>query len=546
MRTMHWIGSAALVWAGASTGQAAVIRSAEPFVGVTHWQYIQSATDTTPPVFARPIVVNILEIDVAASGISFLMQPGNGDLPGEVTRQTTRGFVNSVGAKIGINGDFYNTNPGYPVIGGQYFTDVNHMGVSNGNVYSPAAGGEPVFNISASNVPGVFTAGGAGSSGVIGGTPLYNAIGGNQRILTNGVVTAPNDSYTNTLNPHTAIATNADRTRVYLMTVDGRQNGYSEGMRTTEMATLFLQFGATDAVNLDGGGSTTMVMDDSNDNLQNARLINSPSDGATPQQAGNERLVANNLAVFALHNPNYVPLPPIDRPGAEDALPRLQNATILDSFEGSKGRFSSAPSTSGSNRNIATTSSTTVDTQHKQAGNSSLRVNIVNTNASTQQMQLRLLSGGGSPSNNTVGGEAVGPNGYIGFFLRLEPGNDPLYVSMLLDDGLLAGHGTERAAFKPVIADGEWHLYEWALTDPNVWANFSNGNARIDGPNVFIDSIYFSSAPATSGGTNWSGTVWIDTVAYNPNGSLSYLVPEPGTISLLLLTVPAMLHRRRR
>ncbi|HMO27580.1 MAG TPA: phosphodiester glycosidase family protein [Tepidisphaeraceae bacterium] len=403
-----------------------------------------------------------------------------------------------------------------------------------------------MFNISATNVPGVFTAGGAGSTGVVGGTHLYNAIGGNQRILTNGVVTAPDNSYTNTLNPHTAIATNVDRTRVYLMTVDGRQNGYSEGMRTTEMATLFLQFGATDAVNLDGGGSTTMVMDDSNDNLQNARLINSPSDGATPQQAGNERLVANNLAVFAQHNPHYVPLPPVARPGAEDALPRLQNLTILDSFDSSKGRFNSAPSTSGSNRNVATTSSTTLDTEHKQSGNSSLRLNIVSTNGSTPQMQLRLLSGGGSPSNNTVGGETVGPNGYIGFFLRLEPGNAPLYVSMLLDDGLLAGHGTERASFKQVIADGQWHLYEWALSDPNQWVNFANGNARIDGPNVFLDSIYFSSAPATSGGTNWSGSVWIDTVAYNPNGSLSVLVPEPGMLSMLLLATPALLRRARR
>ncbi|HMO27579.1 MAG TPA: hypothetical protein PKB10_15060, partial [Tepidisphaeraceae bacterium] len=102
-------------------------------VGARPGHYLKSATTTPPPVFARPVVVNILEIDVAASGISFLMQPGNGDLPGEVTRQTTRGFVNSVGAQIGINGDFYNTNPGYPVIGGQNFTRVKHTPASNRN-----------------------------------------------------------------------------------------------------------------------------------------------------------------------------------------------------------------------------------------------------------------------------------------------------------------------------------------------------------------------------------------------------------------------------
>lgn len=57
---------------------AALFRSAEPFLGVTHHQYIQSLTDTdVSSRFIREIVVNTLEIDLTAPGISVLMQPGN-------------------------------------------------------------------------------------------------------------------------------------------------------------------------------------------------------------------------------------------------------------------------------------------------------------------------------------------------------------------------------------------------------------------------------------------------------------------------------------
>jgi hypothetical protein len=86
----------------------------------------------------------------------------------------------------------------------------------------------------------------------------------------------------------------------------------------------------------------------------------------------------------------------------------------------------------------------------------------------------------------------------------------------------------ERAEFIRIIDDGRWHLYQWNLADSSKWFRFFNGDNVIGGPNSFVDSIYFSSAPSTVGGTNWSGSVWIDTVAYNPHGDLSSLVVLPG------------------
>ena len=92
--------------------------------------------------------------------------------------------------------------------------------------------------------------------------------------------------------PRTAVGFTRNRETVYLVTVDGRQPGHSVGMTLEELAELmttklpqFTKSGqpAFQAVNLDGGGSTTMVVRNT--------VVNRPSD-----QTG-ERPVANALLV---------------------------------------------------------------------------------------------------------------------------------------------------------------------------------------------------------------------------------------------------------
>jgi exopolysaccharide biosynthesis protein len=58
--------------------------------------------------------------------------------------------------------------------------------------------------------------------------------------------------------------------RIVLMVVGGRQPYHSLGMTLVEMATMLRQLGVTDALNLDGGGSTTLVV--------RGVVINLPSD----------------------------------------------------------------------------------------------------------------------------------------------------------------------------------------------------------------------------------------------------------------------------
>jgi hypothetical protein len=119
------------------------------------------------------------------------------------------------------------------------------------------------------------------------------AVGGHPVLLRRGTVTADVDTVgTETfrgVNPRTAVGITADG-RVLLVTIDGRQPGHSTGTTLRETAELLQALGAVDALNLDGGGSTTMVL-----RAPGGRpaVVNRPSD------ATGERPVANALAVRA-------------------------------------------------------------------------------------------------------------------------------------------------------------------------------------------------------------------------------------------------------
>jgi hypothetical protein len=83
--------------------------------------------------------------------------------------------------------------------------------------------------------------------------------------------------------PRTAIGVQADGT-VVLLTVDGRQPGYSAGFTGQELAAYLLALGVTDAAMLDGGASAEMLLD--------GRLVSRPS------FKGEERPLAGGILVL--------------------------------------------------------------------------------------------------------------------------------------------------------------------------------------------------------------------------------------------------------
>ena len=118
------------------------------------------------------------------------------------------------------------------------------------------------------------------ASFIVGGGPQLIK-GGRVAITYQAEKIAP--TFVSDRHPRTAIALLKDG-RVLVVTVDGRQPAVSVGMSLPELADLLLEFGATEAINLDGGGSTTMMV--------SGALVNKPSD-----QAG-ERPVSDALLML--------------------------------------------------------------------------------------------------------------------------------------------------------------------------------------------------------------------------------------------------------
>ncbi len=87
--------------------------------------------------------------------------------------------------------------------------------------------------------------------------------------------------------PRTCIGFSADSSKVYFVVIDGRSTS-STGVTLSEAAGVFLGLGAVNAVNLDGGGSSCMVV--------NGEVVNTPSDGSL-RAVGNGCLLISNAPV---------------------------------------------------------------------------------------------------------------------------------------------------------------------------------------------------------------------------------------------------------
>jgi hypothetical protein len=115
---------------------------------------------------------------------------------------------------------------------------------------------------------------------------VATAIGGNRVLVRAGV---PQDIGDVTPEPRTAVGFSADGKKMIMLTVDGRQAD-SRGVTLTELGRLMASLGAHDALNLDGGGSSTLVAREPG--APAVRVENAPSDGS-------ERAVPNGLAIYA-------------------------------------------------------------------------------------------------------------------------------------------------------------------------------------------------------------------------------------------------------
>ena len=119
-------------------------------------------------------------------------------------------------------------------------------------------------------------------------TKTEDIVGGVPQLIKNGKIEITweeeksSKSFVETRHPRTAVAKLKDG-KFLMVTVDGRQKE-SVGMDLNELAALLLELGAVDAMNLDGGGSTTM--------FSQGKVVNKPSDKE------GERKVSDAILVF--------------------------------------------------------------------------------------------------------------------------------------------------------------------------------------------------------------------------------------------------------
>ena len=156
------------------------------------------------------------------------------------------------------------------------------------------------------------------------------------RLVDNGQVSLsmdPNSSRARERAPRTAIAVDKTMTKVFMVTVDGRQPGYSTGMNLTEFAQYLVKLGAYDALNLDGGGSTTMLARRHGDSM--ATLINRPSDGyeravSTTLQAISTAPIGQPASLIAELSSNKVSIDSSLTVNVKGVLDQYYNPLVLD------------------------------------------------------------------------------------------------------------------------------------------------------------------------------------------------------------------------
>jgi len=181
----------------------------------------------------------------------------------------------------------------------------------------------------------------------------------------------------------------------------------------------------------------------------------------------------------------------------------------IGDFEVDEGYFGWATNYSGTNQGVGAGSTATRVTSEAYAGIGSQQIHI---DGDPGSWFYRHVSGIGAPASDPSTNLAIDANGFIGFWLKTDDAG--MTVKIAVDDPGTADRGTE----KNVVADGQWHLYEWDLSDDSQWDPWFTSDGSITGPTVTIDSIQFSGSG--------QATFYLDEVAHNPIGSLAPLAGD--------------------
>jgi hypothetical protein len=242
----------------------------------------------------RPVVAHVVWIDLQEPGLDFVVTAPQPSASGDVFADKTSGFAARHGVQLAINANFF-----YPFYNNHPLDHAPHVGdpvrvvglaASEGRVYGDPR--ESMVTLYLSRDRRISFERPSGE--------VWHAISGLGYVLRDG---APVPFRENGINevPYARMLVGVDGAgrALLLLAVDGKQPAYSEGLTLAEAAELLLKQGAHTAIQLDGGGSATLVRQDVRGRIQ---LVNTPTNFRI---AGWERVVATHLGISAR---------PIERP----------------------------------------------------------------------------------------------------------------------------------------------------------------------------------------------------------------------------------------
>ncbi|MBE9139205.1 phosphodiester glycosidase family protein [Nodosilinea sp. LEGE 07088] len=271
-----------LLYSGAQGSRPSRTPLAESlFAGVTYRREVEEQP--------WPQVVHIVTIDLE-TGVEVLASPGTAaDDDFETTAQTTSKFLTQNNLDLAVNANFFfpfeEKTPWnfYPRRGDR--TNVLGTAIANGEVYSAPEADWPALCFSADNRAQIV-AGGTCPDGT------RQAIAGNQQLVAAGTPVPFDFADRPYARVMAAVSEGGDR--LWLVVVDGKQPRYSEGATLGHLTQIALDLGADAAINLDGGGSTTLAVSAPDGR---PRLLNAPVHTKLPMR---QRPVANHLGFRAV------------------------------------------------------------------------------------------------------------------------------------------------------------------------------------------------------------------------------------------------------
>jgi exopolysaccharide biosynthesis protein len=228
-----------------------------------------------------PWAISILEIDLGRCNRAVAVKGGESAAGRIKTTALLTGLSKRERVVGGANADFFSLENGTPL----------GLLVVDGHMLTPP-GPQPVLAFDSSGVPHIDVFKREGMT-LLPFHPL-EAVGGRPRLLRDSLIVVEVDTIGKASffgrNPRTAAGIARGGKRLIIAVIDGRQTPYSDGMSLRETAALMQALGARDAINLDGGGSSTLVVADPA--MSGAlRIANRPSD------KGVERAVGDALAI---------------------------------------------------------------------------------------------------------------------------------------------------------------------------------------------------------------------------------------------------------